>query len=151
MKTYSAKPQDITRVWYELDASKAPLGRIASAAASLLLGKGKPNITAHMDGGDYVIIVNSDSLVVTGDKRQSKEYFRHSGFPGGLYRRNLDDIIKRDSRQAIIKAVYGMLPDNKLRDGRMARLKVYTGSEHGQAAQKPRQFSLNAKGKKEAR
>jgi len=147
MNTYSAKPKDIIRKWYVLDAAEAPLGRLATVAASLLLGKGKPTLTPHIDGGDYVIIINSASLVVTGKKTQDKTYYRHSGFPGGLYSRSLAEQMKRDSNVVIIKAVRGMLPDNKLRAGRLARLKVYSDSEHAHTAQQPKTVTLK-KGKK---
>lgn len=145
MKTYSPKPTDITRSWYVIDASTAPLGRVATKTASLLLGKAKPSISPHMDGGDYVIIINSDQLVVTGNKRSAKTYYRHSGFPGGLSQRSLEEVIQRDSTQAIIAAVRGMLPVNKLRPGRLERLKVYGGSEHNHAPQKPVVISMKSK------
>jgi large subunit ribosomal protein L13 len=142
VKTYSAKPSDITRKWYVLDAAEIPLGRLATHAASLLLGKGKPTITPHMDGGDYVIVINSASLVVTGKKQEDKKYHRHSGFPGGLYTRSLKEQMERDPNKVIFKAVRGMLPDNKLRDGRLARLKIYTDDQHNHTAQKPENLSL---------
>jgi large subunit ribosomal protein L13 len=142
VKTYSAKPSDITRKWYVLDAAEIPLGRLATHAASLLLGKGKPTITPHMDGGDYVIVINSASLVVTGKKQEDKKYHRHSGFPGGLYTRSLKEQMERDPNKVIHKAVRGMLPDNKLRDGRLARLKIYTDDQHNHTAQKPENLSL---------
>jgi large subunit ribosomal protein L13 len=146
MKTYSAKPSDITRQWYVIDATEAPLGRVATVVASLLLGKGKPSVTAHIDGGDYVVIINSDSLVVTGNKMEDKMYYKHSGYPGGLRETQLKDMIIKDSTQVIIKAVRGMLPVNKLRDGRLARLKVYPGADHNHEAQKPVNYSVK-KGK----
>jgi large subunit ribosomal protein L13 len=142
VKTYSAKSSDITRKWYVLDAAEIPLGRLATHAASLLLGKGKPTITPHMDGGDYVIVINSASLVVTGKKQEDKKYHRHSGFPGGLYTRSLKEQMERDPNKVIFKAVRGMLPDNKLRDGRLARLKIYTDDQHNHTAQKPENLSL---------
>jgi large subunit ribosomal protein L13 len=142
MKTYSIKPKDISRKWYVLDASEVPLGRLATAAASLLLGKAKPTITPHMDGGDYVIVINSASLVVTGNKRKDKTYYRHSGYPGGLYERTLQEQLERDPNKVIFDAVRGMLPVNKLRDGRLARLKIYPNDQHNHAAQKPTAISL---------
>jgi large subunit ribosomal protein L13 len=142
MKTFSPKPTDITRTWYVIDASEAPLGRVATKTASLLLGKAKPNVSPHMDSGDYVIIINSDQLVVTGNKRKDKMYYRHSGFPGGLSQRSLEEVIQRDSTRVIVAAVRGMLPVNKLRPGRLERLKVYTGSEHTHAPQKPVVLSM---------
>jgi large subunit ribosomal protein L13 len=142
MKTFSIKPADVTRKWYVLDASEIPLGRLATAAASLLLGKGKTTVTPHVDGGDYVIVINSAQLVVTGKKQTDKKYHRHSGFPGGLYTRTLSEQMERDPNKVIFNAVRGMLPVNKLRDGRLARLKIYVDDQHNHAAQKPETLSL---------
>jgi large subunit ribosomal protein L13 len=142
MKTYSAKPSDVTRKWYVIDASEAPLGRIATVAATLLTGKGKPQFTKHIDTGDYVIIVNADQLVVTGNKLETKTYYRHSGYPGGLTETTLKDQMAKDATAPVIKAIRGMLPVNKLRPGRLDRLKVYTGAEHNHEAQKPEKFSV---------
>jgi large subunit ribosomal protein L13 len=142
MKTYSIKPSEVKRDWYILDASETPLGRLETEAASLLLGKRKPTVTPHIDGGDYVIVINSASLVVTGKKQEDKKYHRHSGFPGGLYTRSLKEQMERDPNKVIFKAVRGMLPDNKLRDGRLARLKIYTDDQHNHSAQKPKTLSL---------
>jgi large subunit ribosomal protein L13 len=142
MKTYSIKPKEIKREWYILDASETPLGRLATTAASLLLGKGKPTITPHMDGGDYVVVINSANLVVTGNKAKDKIYYRHSGFPGGIYSRTLTEQLEKNPNKVIFDAVRGMLPVNKLRDGRLARLKIYTDDQHNHAAQKPKTLSL---------
>ncbi len=142
MKTFSAKPTDISRKWYVLDASEAPLGRLSTVAASLLLGKHKPSRTPHMDGGDFVVVINSDSLVVTGNKATGKDYYRHSGFPGGLRKRTLEESMKLDSRAVVNHAIRGMLPVNKLRPDRLKRLKVYTAAEHGHTAQNPEQYPL---------
>lgn len=142
MKTYSAKPTDVTRKWYVLDASEAPLGRVATVAATLLTGKGKPQFTHHIDCGDYVIVINADKLVVSGNKLEDKMYYRHSGFPGGLTETTLKAQIDKDSTKAVIKAIRGMLPVNKLRPGRLDRLKVYAGEEHNHAAQKPQSLSV---------
>src|SRR5690349_19898474 len=109
MKTYSAKPADIKRQWYLLDASKLPLGRISVIAASLLIGKAKPTITPHMDGGDFVVIINAKDLVVTGNKRLQKSYFRHSGHPGGLHERRLEEQLSKDPAKVIEHSVRGML------------------------------------------
>ena len=147
MKTFSMKPADVTRTWYVLDASELPLGRIATRAASLLIGKAKPTVTAHVDGGDYVIITNSDNLKVTGNKLIGKKYYRHSGFPGGLREASLTEKLAKDSTEVIVQAVRGMLPVNKLRDGRLQRLKVYAGPEHQHDAQKPQVISLKKVGK----
>jgi large subunit ribosomal protein L13 len=142
MKTYSIKPSEIKREWFVIDASEAPLGRLATTVSSLLLGKGKPTITPHMDGGDYVVIINSSKLVVTGKKLKDKKYHRHSGFPGGLYTRSLEEQMERDPNKVIFDAVRGMLPVNKLRDGRLARLKIYADDQHTHAPQKPKTLSL---------
>lgn len=137
MKTYSAKPSDVTRAWYVVDASEATLGRVATQVAQLLTGKGKPMFTAHIDTGDYVVVINADKLQVTGAKMEKKIYYRHSGFPGGLKETPLKKQMEKDSTAVITHAVRGMLPVNKLRDGRLARLKVYAGAEHNHEAQKP--------------
>jgi len=142
MKTYSQKTAEISRKWYVIDATDATLGRISTVAASLLIGKGKPTITSHMDGGDFVIIVNADNLVVSGNKTDKKMYYRHSGFPGGITSRSLGDVIKNDASEAIRLSIRGMLPVNKLRKGRLDRLKIYNGAEHNHNAQKPETISL---------
>jgi len=142
MKTYSQKTSEITRKWYVLDASEAPLGRVSTVAARLLIGKDKPTFTPHMDGGDFVIVINADNLVVTGGKEEKKMYHRHSGFPGGLYSKSLKDVMKIDSARVIHKSVRGMLPVNKLRDGRLLRLKIYPGDQHNHSAQTPEVYSL---------
>lgn len=142
MKTYSAKPQDVTRKWYLVDASELPLGRLATKVATLLLGKEKPIFTAHIDCGDYVVVVNADKLVVTGQKLDKKIYYRHSNYPGGLKQKTLREKLDSQPEDVIVQAVRGMLPVNKLRSERLKRLKVYTGEEHGHAAQKPEKLSL---------
>ncbi len=142
-KTYSAKPTDVTRKWWVLDASELPLGRLSTKAATLLTGKEKPQFTSHIDCGDFVVIVNADKLVITGNAVQTqKMYYRHSGFPGGLTETSLKEQMGKDSTKVIEKAIRGMLPVNKLRDGRLKRLKVYGGAEHEHAAQKPEAISL---------
>ena len=143
MKTYSQKPADVTRQWYVLDASKATLGRISTQAASLLLGKAKTTVTPHTDGGDFVIIINAGRLKVTGGKETKKTYYRHSGYPGGLYSRSLDEQRQKDPASILHKAIRGMLPDNKLRPGRLARLKIYEGEDHNHSAQKPTKLEVN--------
>ncbi len=142
MKTFSAKPADVTRKWYVVDASEVPLGRLATVVAGLLIGKSKPSITSHVDGGDYVVVLNSAKLVTSGNKLLQKMYYSHSGYPGGLTETKLVDKIERDSNSVIFKAVRGMLPVNKLRDGRLQRLKIYTGSQHTHDPQKPEVLSL---------
>ena len=144
MKTFSAKPSDVTRKWYVIDASEAPVGRLATVAANLLTGKGKPSFTKHIDTGDYVIIVNTDNLVVTGDKMEKKVYYRHSNHPGGLTETKLRHQMDKDSTHVVEHAIRGMLPVNKLRADRLARLKVYAGTEHNHEAQKPEKLSVKA-------
>jgi len=142
MKTYSAKPTDVTRKWYVVDASEAPLGRVATVVASLLIGKGKPMFTHHIDCGDYVIVINSDKLVISGNKLKDKSYYSHSGYPGGLSESSLQEKMDKDSTIPIYKAIRGMLPVNKLRANRLDRLKVYPGNEHNHSAQKPEIISV---------
>jgi len=142
MKTYSAKPTDVTRKWYVIDASEAPLGRVATKIATLLTGKGKPMFTQHIDTGDYVIVINSANVQVSGSKMDTKMYYRHSGFPGGLKELTMREAQEKDPTKAIFNAVRGMLPVNKLRDGRLERLKIYAGSEHNHEAQKPEAISV---------
>src|SRR4029079_7582780 len=145
MKTFSAKAGDITRKWYLLDASEMPLGRLASLSASILLGKAKVNQTPRMDGGDYLVIINSDKLITTGNKQLQKTYYRHSGYPGGLRQRRLEEQMQPKSNEVGRKAIRGMLPDNKLRDQRLERLKIYTGGEHEHTAQQPINYMEKAK------
>lgn len=139
MRTYSQKPAEVTRKWYVLDASQTTMGRVATVAASLLIGKGKPTITSHVDGGDHVVIINADKVGVSGDKEEKKVYYNHSGYPGGLRERQFKDVA---NTEALYKAIRGMLPVNKLRDGRLKRLKIYGGSEHNHAAQQPEIYDL---------
>lgn len=142
MKTYSAKPNEVERKWYVIDASELPLGRISTEVAQLLTGKKKPMFTHHIDCGDYVIVINAEKLVVTGNKLEDKMYYKHSNYPGGLRETTLKFEMTKDPSKVIFKSVRGMLPVNKLRDGRLARLKIYAGSEHDHAAQKPEVLSL---------
>jgi len=137
MKTFSAKPTDVDRKWYVVDATDATLGRVSTFVAKLLLGKEKPTFTKHIDVGDYVIVLNSDQLVVTGNKLEDKMYYKHSGFPGGLTSTKLKDKIAVDSTTVIRKSIRGMLPVNKLRDARLERLKIYKDANHNHEAQKP--------------
>jgi len=142
MTTYSAKPSDVTRKWYVIDAAEAPLGRTATKIATLLTGKGKPQYTAHIDCGDFVVVINAATPKVTGNKLEDKMYYRHSGYPGGLKEAQLKDVLDRTPDRAIFEAVRGMLPVNKLRDERLKRLKIYAGPEHNHAAQKPEAISV---------
>jgi large subunit ribosomal protein L13 len=154
MKTYSAKPSDVTRKWYVIDASEDNLGRVATKVATLLTGKGKPMFTHHIDTGDYVIVINAANVTVTGGKMDTKMYYRHSGYPGGLKELSMREKLEKDPTSAIFQAVRGMLPVNKLRDARLDRLKIYGGAEHHHEAQKPEAISVKASadaGKKETK
>jgi large subunit ribosomal protein L13 len=143
MKTYSAKPTEVERKWYVLDASETTMGRISTRAATLLTGKEKPMFTHHIDCGDYVIIINADQLKVTGDKMRSKMYYHHSHFPGGLKEASMESkMAAGKSTEVLEHAIRGMLPVNRLRDGRLTRLKIYGGSEHQHEAQKPKTISV---------
>jgi len=137
MKTYSAKPTDVTRQWYLIDASEAPLGRVATKVATLLTGKGKPQFTKHIDCGDFVVVINAKNTVTTGGKPDKKVYYSHSNYPGGLKEATLSEKLQKDPTFGITHAVRGMLPVNRLRDERLKRLKVYPGIEHKHEAQKP--------------
>lgn len=142
MKTYSAKPSDVTRAWFVVDAAEVPLGRMATQIATKLTGKEKPQFTTHIDCGDFVVVINADKLITTGNKLLDKRYYHHSLYPGGLYERTLEQQMERDSTTVIMKAVRGMIPVNKLRPARLARLKIYAGAEHEHAAQKPVALSM---------
>ncbi len=148
MKTYSAKPSDVTRKWYVIDASQNTLGRVATQVATLLTGKGKPQFTPHIDCGDYVIVVNARNVQITGNKMEDKMYYRHSGYPGGLKETTMRDVLDGNTPERVLyHAVRGMLPVNKLRDMRLARLKIYMGAEHNHEAQKPEVISLDSSAK----
>jgi len=142
MSTYSAKPSEITRQWYLIDASQAPMGRVATVAAELLIGKGKPQFTKHIDCGDFVVIINANNTVVTGDKNSKKIYYKHSGFPGGLRSASFDEKMAKDPTFPITKAIRGMLPVNKLRSDRLNRLKVYADENHLHTAQSPKLINV---------
>lgn len=141
-KTYSQKPSEVSRRWILIDASSAPLGRVATEIAKYLIGKYKPTYTPHIDGGDYVVVVNAEKAVVTGDKERAKVYYRHSGFPGGIKDARLEEVREKFPERIIENAVKGMLPKNKLSPDRMARLKVFVGQEHSHAAQKPQKVEV---------
>lgn len=140
MKTYSQKSADIKREWYLIDAKSLPLGKLAVVIADKLMGKSKVTYTPHIDNGDYVIVINAKDIVVTGNKMTDKMYHRHSGFPGGLTSLKLEEVIEKDPSYAIKEAVKGMLPKNKLAADRLARLRVFAGSEHTHAAQNPKEI-----------
>lgn len=141
-KTYSQKPTEVSRRWVLIDASDASLGRIATKIATYLTGKYKPTFTPHTDGGDYVVVINADKTVVTGDKENAKIYYHHSGFPGGIKDAKLSEVREKDSTKIIEAAVRGMLPKNKLVDDRMNRLRIFKGSEHAHTAQTPEKVEV---------
>lgn len=136
-KTFNLKPSEVTRQWVVIDASEAPLGRIATLAAKHLIGKHKPTYTAHIDGGDYVIIVNAAKAVVTGTKETAKSYYRYSGYPSGLKEEGFKDLLAKNPARIFETAIKGMLPKNKLQAERLKRLKVYADEAHAHDAQKP--------------
>lgn len=141
-KTYSQKPVEVTRRWIVIDAASAPLGRISTEVAKYLIGKYKPSYTPHIDGGDYVIVINAKDTVVTGDKETGKIYYRHSGFPGGIKDATLKEVREKFPERIIESAVKGMLPKNKLAAERMKRLRVFAGSEHTHEAQTPEKVEV---------
>lgn len=145
MKTYSAKPLEVERKWYVIDAKDQILGRVATVAANILRGKNKPEFTPNVDTGDFVIIINSAEIKVTGKKETDKIYYSHSGFPGGLKSIAFKDLMEKDPTKAIEKAVKGMLPHNTLGAQQFNKLKVYAGTEHPHAAQMPVVYEMEAK------
>ena len=137
MTTYTAKPGEIQRDWYVVDAEGKTLGRLATQIADTLRGKGKPTYTPHVDSGDFVIVVNAEKIQVTGNKLDQKRYYRHSGYPGGLRSRTLREQLERRPTEVIRTAVKGMLPKNRLASRQITKLKVYAGPEHPHEAQNP--------------
>lgn len=142
MRTYSPKPADIQREWLVIDATDIVLGRLAAATANLLRGKHKPTFAPHVDGGDFVIIVNAEKVALSGNKLTTKMAYRHSGFPGGLTATPIGEILEKDARKAVEKAVWGMLPKNRLGRQMLKKLKVYSGPEHPHAAQQAKPFEI---------
>lgn len=142
MKTFSAKPHEIEREWFVLDAKGQTLGRLATRIASVLRGKHKPIYTPHVDCGDFVIVVNADKIQVTGQKLDQKLYFRHSGYPGGLRQVTLRKRLETHPERVVEAAVRGMLPKNRLGRKMFKKLKVYAGPDHPHQAQQPKQMEL---------
>jgi large subunit ribosomal protein L13 len=142
MKTYSAKPGEVAREWYLVDAEGKTLGRLATQIADTLRGKRKPQYTPHVDTGDFVIVVNAEKIAVTGNKLDQKMYYRHSGYPGGLKSRTLREQLDRRPTEVIRIAVRGMLPKNRLARQQLTKLKVYAGPEHPHVSQNPRPLIL---------
>lgn len=141
-KTFSQKTADVTREWFLIDASEAPLGRVATIIADKLIGKNKPTYTPHVDGGDYVVVINAEKAVVTGNKETGKVYYRHSGFPGGIKDATLKQVREKAPERIIEAAVKGMIPRNKLAADRLSRLRVFAGEEHAHAAQTPKKVEV---------
>ncbi len=142
MKTYSAKPADVKRSWYIVDAKGKNLGRLASRVAGMLRGKHKPEFTPHVDTGDFVIIINAAEAALTGNKAQDKKYYRHSQYPGGIRETNYNKLVQTHPTRALSYAVKGMLPKNSLGRAMFSKLKVYAGSEHPHAAQQPEMIEV---------
>ena len=142
MRTYSPKATDVDRRWHVIDATDIVLGRLASHAATLIRGKHKPMFAPHVDTGDFVIIVNADKIALTGNKREQKMAYRHSGYPGGLRSVSYAQLLEKDPRRAVEKAVRGMLPHNRLGRQLIGKLKVYAGPDHPHQAQQPAQYEL---------
>ena len=140
--TKMQKKEEVTRNWYEIDAEGKILGKVATEIAVRLMGKHKPSYTPHVDGGDFVIVTNAEKIAVTGKKLLDKKYYRHSGYPGGLKVRNLQEMLQKQPTEVIRKAVERMLPKNKLGSQMIGRLKVFVGNEHVHSAQKPERIEL---------
>lgn len=143
MKTFMAKAEEVQRKWYVVDADGKPLGRLASEVASVLRGKNKPTYTPHVDTGDFIIIINSEKVVLTGNKLETKMYRHHSGWPGGMKEMNYKTLMARSPEKVIELAVKGMLPHNSLGRAMFRKLKVYKGTEHEHQAQKPEILEIN--------
>lgn len=140
--TKSIRKEDVTRNWYEVNATDKILGRLAAKIAVKLMGKDKPIYTPHIDGGDFVVVTNADKFAVTGTKMTSKNYYRHSQYPGGLKTRTLSEMLEKKPEEIIRLAVKNMLPKNKLGSRMINRLKVYTSSDHTHTAQNPTKIEL---------
>ena len=142
MRTYMAKPEEIERQWYVVDATGQTLGRLATRIAEILRGKHKAIYTPHVDTGDYVIVINAEKIHLTGKKWEQKKYYRHSGYPGGLKETTYDKLLQKKPEFIIEKAVKGMIPHNKLGRQMIKKLKVYAGPEHPHQAQQPVELEL---------
>jgi large subunit ribosomal protein L13 len=142
VKTYSAKPADIERNWYVVDANGCVLGRLASFVATRLRGKHKPIYTPHIDTGDHIIVINADKVALTGKKWNDKLYHRHSGYIGGLKSMSAKELLQKRPEELVIRAVKGMLPKNRLGRDMLRKLKVYAGPEHPHSAQQPETLQM---------
>lgn len=144
MKTFSAKPLEVHRDWFLIDATDKVLGRLATAIAHRLRGKHKPIFTPHVDTGDYIVVINVDKIKVTGNKAEDKKYYRHSGYPGGIYETTFKKMHARFPARPLEKAVKGMLPKGPLGYAMLKKLKVYAGDTHPHSAQQPRNLEIKA-------
>jgi large subunit ribosomal protein L13 len=142
VRTYSPKSGDVQRQWFVIDADDVVLGRLATQAATLLRGKHKPIFAPHVDTGDFVIIINAEKVALTGNKREQKLAYRHSGYPGGLRATTYKDLLEKSPQKAVEKAIKGMLPHNTLGRQMLSKLKVYAGPEHPHQAQQPVAFEI---------
>lgn len=141
-KTYTPKKNDLDHRWYVVDADGKVLGRLASSVATVIRGKHKPSYTPHLDTGDHVVVVNAAKVVLTGDKRTSKKYYRHSGYPGGIKVTSAGELLERDSAKLVERTVKGMLPKNRLGRKLAGRLHVYAGPDHPHVSQKPEPLDI---------
>jgi len=142
--TQSAKPEEVERTWYVIDAKDQVLGRLSTRVATILRGKHKPTFTPHVDTGDFVIVINADKIALTGRKRETKTYYRHSGWAGGLKEITADKILEGPYADRVVQtAIRGMLPKNSLGREMLRKLKVYAGPDHPHAAQKPQELALD--------
>ena len=142
MRTFSPKPGDVQRQWHVIDATDVVLGRLATQAATLLRGKHKPVYAPHVDTGDFVIVINAEKVALTGTKRENKVEYRHSGYPGGLRSTSYDELLAKNPRRVVEKAVKGMLPHTTLGRHMLTKLKVYAGPEHPHQAQQPVPYEI---------
>jgi large subunit ribosomal protein L13 len=142
VRTYSPKPGEVSRTWHVIDAEDVVLGRLASNVATLLRGKHKPTFAPHVDTGDFVIIVNAEKVLLTGNKRDQAFAYRHSGYPGGLRKQSFGELLDTRPERLLEKVVKGMLPKNKLGRAQGKKLKVYAGPEHPHTAQQPKPFEM---------
>lgn len=142
MKTYSQKQSEVSHKWYLIDAASAPLGRIAAVVANCLIGKSKPSYTPHIDNGDFVIVINADKTVLTGNKELAKTYYSYSGYPGGMKSASAGEVRTKNSEKLITDAVRGMLPKNKLTAERLKRLRVFKDGDHSHTAQQPKKIEV---------
>jgi large subunit ribosomal protein L13 len=142
VRTYTPKPGDVQRDWYVIDATDVVLGRLATHVATLLRGKHKPTFAPHVDGGDFVIVINAGKVALSGNKREQKMAYNHSGYPGGLRAVAYGDLLDKHPERAVEKAVRGMLPKTTLGRAQFGKLKVYAGAAHPHAAQQPKPFEI---------